>query len=130
MIAKANDDGRVPVELRDPFYRDQNGREMLKPWITQRMANAELYGRALANIYGVPDYSCLSHHNILQLLNKRGVSVEMIAGSDICEPITETLLLKNSPVQLVWIFFCYLKAIRIYLITSHFRVLTWSSLNA
>lgn len=62
------------------------------------MANAELYGRALANIYGVPDYSCLSHQSILQLLTRRGVSIDSVVAD---EPITETLLLKNSPVKLV-----------------------------
>ena len=99
-MAKSNDNGRIPPELRDPFYRDHNGQELLKPWITQRLANAELYGRALANIYGVPDYSCLSHQNILQVLTRRGAFSE-IMSNEIGEPITETLLLKNSPIKLV-----------------------------
>lgn len=99
MIAKSSDNGRVPDELRDPFYRDHNGIELLKPWITQRLANGELYGRALANIYGVPDYSCLGHQGILQLLTRRGVYVQEMGTYE--EPITETLLLKTSPVKLV-----------------------------
>ena len=99
LIAKANDNGRIPAELQDPFYRDHNGQELLKPWITQRLANGELYGRALANIYGVPDYSCLGHQGILQLLTRRGVYVQDMGACD--EPITETLLLKTSPVKLV-----------------------------
>ncbi|XP_046917022.2 calmodulin-regulated spectrin-associated protein patronin isoform X3 [Dermatophagoides farinae] len=100
LIAKATDNGRIPTELRDPFYRDHQGQELLKPWITQRMANAELYGRALANIYGVPDYSSFSHQNILQLLTRRGVFTDQLGIAEIGEHITETMLLKNCPVKL------------------------------
>lgn len=99
LIAKSTDNGRIPAELRDPFYRDHKSQESLKPWITQRLANGELYGRALANIYGVPDYSCLGHQGILQLLSRRGIYVQEMGNCD--EPITETLLLKTSPVKLV-----------------------------
>lgn len=104
LIAKATDNGRIPTELRDPFYRDHQGQELLKPWITQRMANAELYGRALANIYGVPDYSSFSHQNILQLLTRRGVFTDQLGIAEIGEHITETMLLKNCPVKLVSFF--------------------------
>ncbi|KAH9418656.1 hypothetical protein DERP_003982 [Dermatophagoides pteronyssinus] len=100
LIAKSTDNGRIPPELRDPFYRDHHGQELLKPWITQRMANGELYGRALANIYGVPDYSSFSHQNILQLLTRRGVFTDQLGIAEIGEHITETMLLKNCPVKL------------------------------
>lgn len=65
------------------------------------MANAELYGRALANIYGVSDYSSFSHQNILQLLTRRGVFSDHHGLSELGEHITETMLLKNCPVKLV-----------------------------
>ncbi|UXI22518.1 hypothetical protein NH340_JMT08461 [Sarcoptes scabiei] len=100
LIAKANDNGKVPAEFSNPFYRDNQGQELLKPWITQRMASAELYGRALANIYGVPDYSSFSHQNILQLLTRRGVFNDQIGIHDLGERITETMLLKNCPIKL------------------------------
>lgn len=100
LLAKANDDGRIPAHLRDPFYRDYDGHDVMKPWITQRLANGELYGRALANIYGSPEYSTYSHLQILQHLTRKGVFNEMIALSGE-EPINETLLLKTSPVRVV-----------------------------
>ncbi|KAG0727117.1 Patronin [Chionoecetes opilio] len=73
------------------------GVEHLKPGIVHRLANADLYCSALANIYGDPNFHNLSHWNIIQALARKGVYVA--EPTDVA--LTETVLIQVSPIKMV-----------------------------
>ncbi|XP_066967194.1 uncharacterized protein Patronin isoform X16 [Macrobrachium rosenbergii] len=87
---------KVPSDLQDPYYRDYEGAEHLKPNIVHRLANADLYCSALANIYGDPNFHNLSHWNIIQALARKGVYVA--EPTDVA--LTETVLIQVSPIKM------------------------------
>ncbi|XP_063596398.1 patronin-like isoform X6 [Penaeus indicus] len=87
---------KVPSDLQDPYYRDYEGAEHLKPGIVHRLANADLYCSALANIYGDPNFHNLSHWNIIQALARKGVYVA--EPTDVA--LTETVLIQVSPIKM------------------------------
>lgn len=73
------------------------GAEHLKPGIVHRLANADLYCSALANIYGDPNFHNLSHWNIIQALARKGVYVA--EPTDVA--LTETVLIQVTPIKMV-----------------------------
>ncbi|XP_028036103.1 patronin isoform X15 [Bombyx mandarina] len=87
---------RVPENLQEPFYRDHEDLEHLKPPICGGLANAELYCLALANMYSDPNYHSLNHWNILQTLVRKGI--------DVPDPpdcaLTETVLIQTNPLKM------------------------------
>ncbi|XP_047514588.1 patronin-like isoform X5 [Pieris napi] len=85
---------RVPDNLQEPFYRDHEGQERLKPAITGGLASAELYCLALANVYSDPGFHSLNHTAILQALARKGAPPVAAA------PLTETVLIQNNPLRL------------------------------
>ncbi|XP_073942237.1 calmodulin-regulated spectrin-associated protein patronin isoform X4 [Choristoneura fumiferana] len=87
---------RVPDNLQEPFYRDHEDQEHLKPPIVGGLANAEIYCLALANMYSDPNYHSLNHWNILQTLARKGVHVP---DPPDCA-LTETVLLQNNPLKM------------------------------
>ncbi|KPJ07123.1 Short spindle protein 4 [Papilio machaon] len=87
---------RVPENLQEPFYRDHEDQEHLKPPIVGGLANAELYCLALANMYSDPNYHSLSHWNILQTLARKGVPVPDPADC----ALTETVLIQTNPLKM------------------------------
>ncbi|XP_069186002.1 uncharacterized protein Patronin [Procambarus clarkii] len=87
---------KVPTDLHDPYYRDYEGAEHLKPGIVHRLANADLYCSALANIYGDPNFHNLSHWNIIQALARKGVYVA--EPTDVA--LTETVLIQVTPIKM------------------------------
>ncbi|XP_051154754.1 patronin isoform X4 [Leptopilina boulardi] len=86
----------VPIKLREPYYRDHEDQEHLKPQIVQALSNAELYCMALASIYSDPNYNNQNHSGILQALARKGVFVSEPNNSQ----ITETILIQNSPLKM------------------------------
>ncbi|XP_065345120.1 patronin isoform X5 [Cloeon dipterum] len=89
--------GRVPDNLREPFYRDHEGQYHLKPHIVHTLANAELYCLALSNIYADPNFHNLNHSGIVNALIRKGITPEP-PGPD-C-PLTETTLFQTNPLRL------------------------------
>ncbi|CAH0405077.1 unnamed protein product [Chilo suppressalis] len=87
---------RVPENLLEPFYRDHEDQEHLKPPIVGGLANAELYCLALANMYSDPNYHSLNHWNILQTLARKGVHVP---DPPDCA-LTETVLIQTNPLKI------------------------------
>ncbi|XP_065163737.1 patronin isoform X3 [Atheta coriaria] len=85
---------KVPDNLKEPFYRDHENQEHLKPQIVGALANAEMYCLALGNIYSDPNYHNLNHWSILQTLSRKGVFV-----NDPNE-ITETTLIQTNPLRM------------------------------
>lgn len=70
----------------------------LKPQIAGALANAEIYCRALANIYSDPNYHNLNHCTILQTLARKNAYVpEPSDGSQ----LTETTLIQTNPLRMV-----------------------------
>ncbi|KPP63654.1 calmodulin-regulated spectrin-associated protein 3-like [Scleropages formosus] len=63
----------VPVELQEPFYRDQYEQEHVKPPVTGVLVSAELYCRVYGLLLGVapPRDSCA----LLQLLVQKGMTL-------------------------------------------------------
>ncbi|KAK5646802.1 hypothetical protein RI129_005266 [Pyrocoelia pectoralis] len=96
LLAKAFNN-KVPENLREPFYRDHENQEHLKPQIIGTLANAEIYCLALGNIYSDPNYHSLNHWSILQTLARKGVYVtEPSDGSQ----LTETTLIQTNPLRM------------------------------
>lgn len=90
---------RVPDQLRDPFYIDNDGNQQLKPQIVVGLGNASIYCQVLANIYSDPNYQSLNHWSILQTLSRKGVPIlEERAGET---PLTETVLIQTNPIRIV-----------------------------
>ncbi|XP_023316368.1 patronin isoform X4 [Trichogramma pretiosum] len=95
LLSKAYNN-RVPEKLREPYYRDHEEQEHLKPQIVHALSNAELYCLALANIYSDPNYHNQNHTGILQALARKGVYVAEPNST----PLTETILIQNSPLKM------------------------------
>ncbi|XP_077268254.1 calmodulin-regulated spectrin-associated protein patronin isoform X12 [Temnothorax americanus] len=95
LLSKAYNN-RVPEKLRDPYYRDHEEQEHLKPQIVHTLSNAELYCLALANIYSDPNYHNQNHYGILQALARKGVYVAEQNNTQ----LTETILIQNSPLKM------------------------------
>ncbi|XP_055916427.1 patronin [Eupeodes corollae] len=87
---------RVPDNLKEPFYRDNENQERLKPQITVEMGNSTLYCQTLSNLYLDPNYQSLNHCSILQTLARKGVPVR--ESPDM--PITETILIQTNPLRI------------------------------
>ncbi|XP_015607322.1 patronin isoform X4 [Cephus cinctus] len=95
LLSKAYNN-RVPDNLREPYYRDHEDQEHLKPQIVHALSNAELYCLALANIYSDPNYHNQNHWGILQALARKGVYVSEPNNTQ----LTETILIQNSPLKM------------------------------
>ncbi|XP_034944526.1 patronin isoform X3 [Chelonus insularis] len=95
LLSKAYNN-RVPDNLKEPYYRDLEDQEHLKPQIVHALSNAELYCLALANIYSDPNYHNQNHWGILQALARKGVYVAEPNNSQ----LTETILIQNSPLKM------------------------------
>ncbi|XP_049822135.1 patronin isoform X4 [Aethina tumida] len=85
---------KVPDNLKEPFYRDHENQEHLKPAIVGALANAEIYCLALGNIYSDPNYHNLNHGSILQTLARKGVY------STTGAQLTETTLIQTNPLRM------------------------------
>lgn len=96
LLSKAYNN-RVPDNLKEPFYRDHENQERLKPKIVVDLANATLYCQTLSNLYSDPNYQSLNHWSILQTLARKGVPV--IETKDM--PLTETVLIQTNPLRIV-----------------------------
>jgi calmodulin-regulated spectrin-associated protein len=86
----------VPENLRDPFYKDHEGQDHLKPQIVVGLGNASLYAQVLTNIYSDPNYQNSNHWSILQVLNRKGCPVKESPK----EPLTETILIQTNPLKI------------------------------
>ncbi|XP_033307120.1 patronin isoform X26 [Bombus bifarius] len=95
LLSKAYNN-RVPENLRDPYYIDNENQEHLKPQIVHALSNAELYCLALANIYSDPNYHNQNHCGILQALARKGVYLAEPNNTQ----LTETILIQNSPLKM------------------------------
>ncbi|XP_015522399.2 patronin isoform X6 [Neodiprion lecontei] len=95
LLSKAYNNN-VPDNLREPYYRDHEDQEHLKPQIVHSLSNAELYCLALANIYSDPNYHNQNHLGILQALARKGVFVSEPNNTQ----LTETILIQNSPLKM------------------------------
>ncbi|CAH2005388.1 unnamed protein product [Acanthoscelides obtectus] len=88
---------KVPDNLKEPFYRDHENQEHLKPQLAGGLANCELYCSALANIYSDPGYNNLNHSAILQTLARKGV---LEPSDDANRNLTETTLIQTNPLRM------------------------------
>uniref|UniRef100_A0A182YJE2 Uncharacterized protein n=1 Tax=Anopheles stephensi TaxID=30069 RepID=A0A182YJE2_ANOST len=95
LLSKAYNN-RVPEILKDPFYRDHEGQDHLKPQIVVGLGNASIYCQVLSNIYSDPNYQSLNHWSILQTLSRKGVPIN--ESSD--QPLTETVLIQTNPLRI------------------------------
>ncbi|XP_016919070.1 patronin isoform X13 [Apis cerana] len=95
LLSKAYNN-RVPENLREPYYVDNENQEHLKPQIVHALSNAELYCLALANIYSDPNYHNQNHCGILQALARKGVYLAEPNNTQ----LTETILIQNSPLKM------------------------------
>lgn len=87
---------QVPDNLKDPFYRDHEGIDHIKPQITVGLGNASLYCQTLANLYSDPNYQSLNHWSILQTLTRKGIA--MVETAEV--QLTETALIQTNPLRI------------------------------
>ncbi|XP_053670027.1 patronin [Anopheles nili] len=95
LLSKAYNN-RVPEILKDPFYRDHEGQDHLKPQIVVGLGNASIYCQVLSNIYSDPNYQSLNHWSILQTLSRKGVPLNESPD----QPLTETVLIQTNPLRI------------------------------
>ncbi|XP_076361830.1 patronin-like isoform X2 [Tachypleus tridentatus] len=95
LVSKAYNN-KVPPDLKEPYYKDHEEKYQLKPQIIQKLASAELYCLALANIYADPNYHNLDHHGIQQALMRKMIFVNGPPDA----PLTETALLQTAPLRM------------------------------
>lgn len=96
LLSKAYNN-RVPENLKEPFYRDHEGKEHLQPGIIVGLGNATLYCMTLSNLYSDPNYNNRNHFSILQTLSRKGVHVHEAGEIQ----LTETVLIQTNPLRLV-----------------------------
>lgn len=106
----------MPENLKEPFYRDHEGQDHLKPQVGQattiyyfcfvlissshfqivvELGNATLYCQTLANLYSDPNYQSLNHWSILQTLARKGVPLNELNNVQ----LTETVLIQTNPLR-------------------------------
>ncbi|KAG1677704.1 Patronin [Nymphon striatum] len=86
----------IPSNLLEPYYRDHEGQDQLKPQIVHALANAELYCLALGFIYADQNYHSLNHNGVMMLLQRKGVYV--VEPADVS--LTETVLVQVAPLRM------------------------------
>lgn len=96
LLSKACD-SMIPPDLREPYYKDHDGEDRLKPYIVQALASAELYCMALSNIYADPNYNNLNHTGIIGVLMRKGIYVQEPQDT----ALTESILIRTNPVKMV-----------------------------
>lgn len=96
LLSKAFDNN-IPEELEDPYYKDHNGDDRLKPWIVQSLASAEFYGKALSNIYAHLEYQNLNHSGVLHVLARKGIYIQDPHDTI----LTESVLQMVAPIKMV-----------------------------
>jgi calmodulin-regulated spectrin-associated protein len=96
LLSKAFEES-IPDDLKDPFYKDHSGEERIKAYIVQSLASAELYGKALSNIYQDPNYNTLSHSQVIHVLMRKGIYVQNPEDAS----LTESVLLQTAPIKMV-----------------------------
>ncbi|XP_073785966.1 calmodulin-regulated spectrin-associated protein 2 isoform X1 [Danio rerio] len=90
LIAKAFGSDCVPVELEDPFYRDQYDQEHVKPPVVSLLLSAELYCRAGSLILRSDAAKPLLGHNaVIQALAQKALYVtdqeRLVTERDLCK---------------------------------------------
>ena len=96
LLSKACD-SVIPDDLREPYYKDHDGEDRLKPHIVQALATAELYCMALSNIYADPNYNNLNHTGIIAVLMRKGIYVQEPQDT----ALTESILIRTNPIKMV-----------------------------
>ena len=87
---------KPPANILDPYYKDHQDKDRLKPAVLHSLANAELYCMSMAALYQDPNYHNLNHWGIIQAMSRKGVFVS--EPSD-CS-LTETVLIQDSPLKM------------------------------
>ena len=95
LLSKAYNNN-TPEELKEPFYKDHDEVDRLKPHIVHALANAELYCMALSNLYADPNFHNLNHWGVIQALARKGV---FVAEPSDCS-LTETVLIQTTPLKM------------------------------
>ena len=94
---------KPPANILDPYYKDHQDKDRLKPAVLHSLANAELYCMSMAALYQDPNYHNLNHWGIIQALARKGICV---AEPSDCS-LTETVLIQTTPLKMVMICVCY-----------------------
>lgn len=86
----------IPVELEEPFYKDQYEQEHLKPPVVSLLLSAELYCRAGSLILrSDAARPLLGHNGVIQALAQKGLYVtdqeRLVTERDLCK----------TPIQMV-----------------------------
>ncbi|XP_058274757.1 calmodulin-regulated spectrin-associated protein 2 isoform X2 [Hemibagrus wyckioides] len=90
LVAKAFGSDCIPVELEEPFYKDQYDQEHLKPPVVTLLLSAELYCRAGSLILrSDAARPLLGHNGVIQALAQKGLYVtdqeRLVTERDLCK---------------------------------------------
>ncbi|XP_060762010.1 calmodulin-regulated spectrin-associated protein 2 isoform X3 [Neoarius graeffei] len=90
LVAKAFGSDCIPVELEEPFYKDQYEQEHLKPPVASLLLSAELYCRAGSLILrSDAARPLLGHNGVIQALAQKGLYVtdqeRLVTERDLCK---------------------------------------------
>ncbi|XP_062843519.1 calmodulin-regulated spectrin-associated protein 2 isoform X2 [Trichomycterus rosablanca] len=90
LVAKAFGSDCIPVELENPFYKDQYEQEHLKPPVASLLLSAELYCRAGSLILrSDAARPLLGHNGVIQALAQKGLYVtdqeRLVTERDLCK---------------------------------------------
>ncbi|KAI5615347.1 calmodulin-regulated spectrin-associated protein 2-like isoform X4, partial [Silurus asotus] len=90
LVAKAFGSDCIPVELKEPFYKDQYEQEHLKPPVASLLLSAELYCRAGSLILrSDAARPLLGHNGVIQALAQKGLYVtdqeRLVTERDLCK---------------------------------------------
>ncbi|XP_053507464.1 calmodulin-regulated spectrin-associated protein 2 isoform X4 [Ictalurus furcatus] len=90
LVAKAYGSDCIPVELKEPFYKDQYEQEHLKPPVASLLLSAELYCRAGSLILrSDAARPLLGHNGVIQALAQKGLYVtdqeRLVTERDLCK---------------------------------------------
>ncbi|XP_071959896.1 calmodulin-regulated spectrin-associated protein 2-like isoform X2 [Antedon mediterranea] len=96
LIHQAYRFGQLPPDLDDPFFKDKDGNDHLKPLIIKLLGSSELYCKAGQQVFNSKDQPWTTHMSVMQALSRRGIYV--LDESD--QPVTDLVLSKTAKIKL------------------------------
>ncbi|XP_022091174.1 calmodulin-regulated spectrin-associated protein 1-like isoform X8 [Acanthaster planci] len=96
LVSKAYSSSTIPPDIRNPFFKDKEGEDHLRPAVIYQLSSGELYSRACANIFPPSLHQWQGHWSVIQGLSRRGIYVV----DDRRQPVTEAVLTQTQRIKL------------------------------
>ncbi|XP_033127600.1 calmodulin-regulated spectrin-associated protein 1-B-like [Anneissia japonica] len=96
LIHQAYRFGQLPGDLVDPFFKDKDGHDHLKPLVIKLLGSSELYCKASQQVFNCKDQPWSTHMSVMQALSRRGVYV--LDEND--QAVTQAVLAQTTKIKL------------------------------